>query len=220
MSKLVINSCSLYSICLANLMTSLKQSSVIMDDVIVVKGCSEADVQPFRETLCGCEVTVIHSVCNHYDFNAVCGLYKYIHHPLIVANGYILIHDTCEATDVLSSAMKKLDFSDSNVVYSPPAPAANICAFGRNVLVRMSVAKAFCVIVSKRQAMDVEHERSRDAPPIHHYGRRVLIRPRRRCGVNTTFGDARISFFYPDFGIYKFVTMRPFKDKADTSSRA
>ena len=201
-------------------MTSLKESSVNMDEVIVVKGCSQVDVEPFRETLCGFEVTVIHLNCNHYDFNAVCGLYKYINHPLIVAKGYILIHDTCEATDSLSSVMKKLDFSDSNVVYSPPAPAANICAFGRNVLVRMSNAKAFCVIVSKRQAIDVEHERSRDSPPIHHYGRRVSIRPRRRCGVNTTFGDVRISFFYPDFGIYKFVTMRPFKDKTGTSGRA
>ena len=195
-------------------MTSLKIHAVNLADVIVVKGCSASDVEPCRRWLNDCEVTVIESQGNHYDFNGLCALYKYLYHSLIVGTGYILIHDTCEATATLPSAMKRLDFSDPNIVYVPPPPAANICAVGRGVLVRMSDASAFRAVVSKRQAMDVEHGRSRESPPVHTYGRRVSIRSRRRCGVDKMADEMRLTFFYPDFGIYKFVTMQPFKGKS------
>lgn len=207
MSKLVINSCVSYSAWLTRLLTSLKKFSVNFDDVIIVKGCSVSNVEPRREMLeDACMVTVVECEGNHYDFNAVCALCKYVNHPLIVANAYLFIHDTCEGTSTLPSVMEKLKFCDTNAVHVPPSPSANIFAIGRQVLVRMSTVSAFRTVVTKRQAMDVEHGRSRDTHSVHSYGRIVLMRPRRRCGID----DTRITFFYPDFGIFKFVTLQPF----------
>jgi hypothetical protein len=214
--RLVVNSCASYSRRLTKLIDSLDEHRIDLSSVIVVLGSSSVDNAPHKESVanvcvssCRKEIIVVRSSHNHFDFNGLCALCKYADHPLVTAPGYMLIHDTCLCNAKLSTALKHLDFSDPNIIYGPPLPAANICALGHDVITRMAVTFAYSSIHSKQQAVDVEHGRSRDVPTIYSYGRRIHLRPRRRCGNDNTLGETRLVFYYPDFGIFKLVSMRP-----------
>lgn len=191
------------------------ENHVCMQNVIVVVGgCSEQHA-PKYESLrqayafdSPSSLVVIRTGENNFDFTALRALYRYRRHPLVAACAYMLIHDTCLCHASLPLVMLKFAHIHADSIYAPPPPAANICVFGENVLCRMADANAFATVNSKKDAMDVENCASKKESGIYAYGRYIRLARRRSGGVVWRVDARRLQFYYPDFGVYKYVTCR------------
>ena len=204
--KIVVNSCVAHADALQQLLTSLQTAQFPAADAVVVLGGSDVAEGP--------TVTVdgwVRICCKEqtFDYHGLTCLFRYREHELVKADGYLYIHDTCVADTTLPQRLATYDFSTNPAcIYGPPSPAANICAFGHRVIVNIGLT--YDCSISKREAINIEKGTSMKFPPIYRFGVLRSLAPRRRIGECNRYGDGtRTVYYYPAFGLYKYVTQNP-----------
>ena len=202
--KVVVNSCVTHGNALAQLLLSVRQSDFPASDLIVVVGGADECAEPLRTREGHVQIQCTKQA---FDFHGFTCLFQYKNHPLVTADGYLYIHDTCIAKSDIAKRLAALDFSNPCVIYGPPLPAANMCAFGYGVLER--IGATYDIPISKSEAMRIERGMS-SIPHPYRFGSLQLLPARRRVGECDPYTDGqRISFYYDSFGVYKYVTANP-----------
>lgn len=199
--KVVINSHTRYTQPRAQLLDSVRESSFPMTDVIVVIGGVEQSSPPSTTDTSWVKIECTEEA---YDFHALTCLFRYKDHPLVRADGYLYLHDTCTVErETFVQCLRDLDFSSPYTIYGPPLPAANICALARGVVER--IGWTYNKHISKREAISIEKGVSATTPHLYRFGAVKPMPPRRRLGLCEPYDDgARIHYFYHKFGVHKY----------------
>jgi hypothetical protein len=130
-------------------------------------------------------------------------------HPLVVAESYLYLLDTSAAEPDFLACVRALRVRWNELLISP-APASNVCAFGRGLLDKFG--DNFRIPVSKAEAIAVEHDE--DTAPmrsIAHFADQILYAEARRFrGTKDVYGTGkrRWVYHYPTFGVCKHIYMR------------
>lgn len=158
-TKIVINSNSNYRRALSLLLQSILESDFLgvhnktTRDIIVVISQSREDSEPQYLPLSAVaditypssystqdlQVCVIYARMNNFDWTAFHQLNRYLHHPLIRADKYLHMLDTCKVMPTFWTCFNRLFYScihytDENLILIPNKPHSNICIIGRGVV--------------------------------------------------------------------------------------
>lgn len=206
-ARLVVNSHASYGTAVSRLMNSLV--SVGFRDfcrVVVVVGGSEADAAPRRVG----NLTYAHLSVNAHDYSGLDALHVYRDDPLIRAPYYFYVHDTCIAHPRFVSFFKKelpsafADGDGAPLLLLPPGLSSNIVALSaRYVAV---YGDHFHKNMTKKEALDMELGGALRALAGEN-NTRFTASERKFDGKYDVYhtGHEREMFYYPDFGVYKFI---------------
>jgi len=213
-SRLVVNSHALYTQAVEHMFLSLL--SIGFTDfcsVVVVVGGAHAELSPQRRG----NVTYAETVLNAFDNHALDALGRYIDHPLVQADAYLYTIDT-----VLFHPSFRLFWAGlgdmfagerRDDVFKPPLThgvQGSLWAFGSQAPRRWAASAFYRRNLTKNEAVIAEQhsgEIGRWGVVRHSMERRV----ERKSGGGYVEvdvynrGHPRRLFFYPDFGMYKWV---------------
>lgn len=141
----------------------------------------------------------------NFDLHGYRALYEHIHHPAVKADAYMYLHDTITFDYSFTTKVRLFDFDDPLRIYTPQLPAANVAFFGRDVVFKY--ANSFDAPVSKQDGLLVEFDKGvvNGVRNILHFGNVVVCGTRHFVNANRMYGHARVTLYYPVFGIYKHV---------------
>ena len=218
--RLVINSCSSYDQALRCLLESLEVAWFSHFDLllIVIGGCdsqtsSQLELEPMAQWLpySSAQVAVCRCKRQNFDYTGLHELHTYRYHPLVRARAYMFLLDTSVAEPDFLACFQSLRVGQFDLLVSP-APASNICAFGSGVVDRFGDNFAPSESLSKEEAIAVEHgESGTRICGVASFAERIIhVAPRIFRGTRDVYkvGEQRWVYFYPTFGICKYVHMR------------
>lgn len=211
MTKIIINSHVKYSKPRDVLFDSLSKTQYKdYNNIIVVLSGSHTNKDPYlsKDGFC-----IIESTNNNFDYNGFNVLNIYKNHNLIVDNFYLYLHDTV-TFDI--NFLKHFDHleklnKNTNDIYISNSFHSNICFFGKDVIINYK--NNFSIPLSKEEAIYLElHpnliKNNKIIKNISYFGNVHYIP--NRIDLNKTEdiyqnGYPRKVFYYPLFGIYKWV---------------
>lgn len=217
--KIIINTTESYKKPFSLLMKSIIDSGFTeFDNLIISYAEAESNVAPVIESLGNLidsdipydyDVVVVKSVLKNYDYAGYNALWLHRKNPLIKADSYFYLLDT---TTVESNFFKKINSFKvkPGQIITVPTPNANIVIFHNNIidLYRDSYNRN----LTKTQAVDLECARiinidGKSITGLLFYADIRIIKPRVMKGVTDIYntGHKRLAFYYPDFGVYKYV---------------
>jgi len=222
--RLVVNSHVKYSKPLGDLFQSLLQvhfqePKPHFQEIVVVFGGSSRDIGPYTAPGKWGElgVTYINSTLNAFDYNALSSLYHYRDHPRVRAHAYLYTHDTVLMTDDFMERFDKLaSIIQEDELRIPITPSSNIFALGRKVI--ESYGTNFDVNLTKGEAVDLEWGRGPVMNKVKHirnFAKKLTQLPGRVSkGTDDPYHTKvkRHKYWYPDFGINKFILMHFYGD--------
>lgn len=213
MIKLVINSHIKYSKARKILFESLESTNFksYIDIIMILSGC-DSDIEPY---LSEDGYITIHSTKNNFDYNGFNVLHTYKDHHLVDNNFYLYLHDTITFDKNFDNIFNELNSSvldkDTNNIYISRSFHSNICLFGKNVIENYS--NNFSVPLTKEEAIYLElHpnlvKNNRIIKNISFFGDVNYISERIDLNREEDIyqnGHPRKVFYYPLFGIYKWI---------------
>ena len=212
--KLVVNSNINYKKPLSKMIESLINSGFKkFDDVIVVMGQCENDEGPRKikiSEISGLssneQVTLIKMKLNNFDYTGYHALHLHSSHPLVISDWYMYVLDTVTFTSDFLFFLEKASL-DSEELLITKKPHSNICAFGCGVV--NNYGDNFGTEINKDEAirLEFEEEIQKNIKGICSFGRISHVRSRVLLGNKDIYktGFARRGFYYPDFGINKWI---------------
>lgn len=201
--KIVVNTHSLYTQVLQKLFKSFKKIKHFpwYRVIIVIGGSDKNSIYQGKNT-----ETIITTTDNAYDYHGLNQLYRYIDHPLVSATSYMYMHDTCI---VLTNFIQKIDsfhIRKNEIITVNSYLNANIMLFEKNVIHNYNTH--FQGHMTKRQACLYEHAEIFKFGNYRPSGDRIKMAD----AYVYTKDSKRTPFFYPCFGIVKFVLMKKYGD--------
>ena len=233
--KLVINANWHKRQALFQLLYSLVSVGHVMwEDTVVVLGGGGVDIPPqshLVSTFAGvpdsavystdahatnATLAVVHTAEQAFDYHGYHALWRYRHHRLVAAQGYLYTVDTSLAHPGFPARLRDLGKAFqrqeskmcSMQVFSVPLPNANLCAFGFGVV--LNYGNNFHLTnLTKREAVDIEKgcADSRAHPLVDFAGSLVTQHERKSCGahdVYVTRRSPRLCWYYYDLRLMKF----------------
>uniref|UniRef100_A0A7S1Q903 Uncharacterized protein n=1 Tax=Alexandrium catenella TaxID=2925 RepID=A0A7S1Q903_ALECA len=203
--KLVVNSHVDYAQAVSKLVESLERVNfTLWGDVVVFRGGAEQNSRPQTDAR---GITYVNLTINSYDFNALSGLYQYRHEPSVCAHSYLYILDTVEFGEYFPQAFDELRLEPGEQLMSP-RPNSNILAFDHGLVGKYGTN--FDRAVTKQEAVQIETG-ALPLPGVHrleHFAAKVTMTVNREEQGHVDLyhtGHPRTKFYYPSFGIYKYI---------------
>lgn len=219
MIKLIINSHIKYGKAREVLFESLNKTSFTRyNDIVVVYSGSDKNTEPY---LSDKNYTIVESTKNNFDYNAYNILYEYQDHKLISSDFYLYLHDTItfhtKFDKFYCDLLKLVNNIPLDNIFISNSFHSNICLFGKDIINQYKTN--FELPLSKEEAiyLELHNSYSKNNKTIYNistYGKKNVISNRYEIsypelspdGIDIyNTGYPRKGFFYPLFGIYKWI---------------
>jgi len=212
--KLVVNSHVKYEKAVGVLFTSLELHGFRrFPNVLVFAGGAVVDTEPYpypgkwgRRGVMRVNMTL-----NAHDHNGMAGLYIHRFNPVVMADVYLYIHDTCTVGATFPAKFDELTVVGHEELWIPVRPHSDIYAFGHGVVEKYQ--DNFYYNITKRDGLYVEHEVDYEAIPMRALPQFVSYSNTRRLQQRVDknkqdiygTGFPRGVSWYPDFDLYKYI---------------
>ena len=199
----MINSHISYKTFLEKLFETLK---TFEEEIILVTGGSK-NIPPRTEEVFGKSVICIDIEESNFDFNGFMALNRYKDHPLVKADGYMYIHDTCLADKTFQVKFNNFTIEEGNTYVFGTSQDIDtgmnqsfICAFAWDIIGKYN--NAFDKIVTKKEAIEIEAGKGET---ITKYGKVNYVNKRSYLGLDDYYneGKQRMKSYYDNWGLFK-----------------
>jgi len=203
--KLVINTCTSYSVAFDHAMKSLKKIGFRRwRDIVVFRNGAPRDSAPYQDAR---GITYVNLTMAAFDFGGFSGLYHHRSDPRVCARSYLYLLDTVDFNKTFLTKFKELEQMKPGEVRMSPRPNSNIAAFGHGVLAQFGTN--FDRNLTKKEVVDLENGRPESVikNPEDFATKTVMLRERAFIGKADPYqtGFLRERYYYPDFGFYKYI---------------
>jgi len=209
--KVVINSNMKYQVPLNILLDTMKAFRFEnFTDVIIVVGGADVD-----RIYTDHDMTYIETPYMNYDLTGLAILGRYKDHPSVQANSYLYLLDTTTVGAGFLEKFKALSSMGYKEYRSVRRPASNICAFGRGLL--EALPANFEPKLEKVEGLRFEYGfEPKGIKQFEDVADQVtVLRDRIEEGDPVDIyktGYPRHVFWYPDFGVYKYILIGGYGD--------
>jgi len=150
-------------------------------------------------------LVVLETTRHDFDYHGFAAISAWRDDPLVAADSYLYVHDTCVVNERFPAAFGTLHASQPGCIVLAPPPSSNICLFDRVVLERFGSNFEGARPLTKAEAIDIEDSFMRaNVRPLAAFGRLVLCDCRTRT-LAVYGGQTRYRCNYAALGVIKYV---------------